>query len=230
MKTITSDEVWPHGWVALLDPGAPIAIGYDPATTTKGRSNPSAISVVQKLGVDYYARAVIRFKTGEPKVARAIIASGLAAMGARNLRPRRLCVAATNERFFATDLRTHFASEVPVELVIESERTSYLGEAMNFKTYLGNLLVNALEDGHCVLPNESWLRKDWRSVKREGGGFVYELDEDGNHADTWVATALALHGLGGAGGSAKAAGMPTGTFGSPRVQRQGIRNPYAHLF
>jgi len=57
-------------------------------------------------------------------------------------RVRRLCIDATNERFFATDLRTEFAAKVPGRTHHHLKKTTYRGEEMLMKAYLGNLLVS----------------------------------------------------------------------------------------
>jgi hypothetical protein len=225
IRALTPKEAWPDDWKYLLGDG-PIAIGIDPATTTKKLSNPTSIVVTQKDGLDYFVRAAIRFKTADPAITRAFL--DLALDLPNNRRARRLVIAATSERFFATDLRTNYAGKVPVELVIESEAMEYLGEKMTYKLYLGNLVVNTLNDAKLGLPNAIWLRNDLRQP--EGATFQAEPDENGNHADAFVALGCSLHGLISAGGPATAEAVALSTIGLPRVQRPGIKNPYANRF
>ncbi len=225
IRAITPAEAWPDEWKYLLGDG-PIAVGIDPATTTKKLSNPTSIAVAQKDGLDYFIRAVIRFKTADPAITRAFLDRAITLPG--NRRVRRIVIAATGERFFASDLRSKFAGKAPVELVIESEGVEYLGEKMTYKLYLGNLLVNTLNDAKLGLPNAIWLRNDLRQP--EGATFQAEPDENGNHADAFVAIGCALHGLISASGPATATAVALSSIGAPLRLRQGLKNPLAHLY
>jgi hypothetical protein len=225
IRALTPAEAWPDEWKYLLGDG-PIAVGVDPATTTKKLSNPTSIVVTQGEGLDYIVRAAIRFKTNDPAVTRAFIDRAIDLPN--NKRVRRVVILATSERFFATDERSRLAGRVPVELVIESEKTSYMGEEMTFKLYLGNLVVNTLNDNRLAVPNAVWLRNDLRQP--EGATFIAEPDENGNHADAFCALGASLHGLISAGGPVTAAAVPLSTIGSPPAVRPGLKNPLAHLF
>jgi phage FluMu gp28-like protein len=88
------------------------------------------------------------------------------------------------------------------DLVIASETIEKGLEEMTYKSYLGNLLVNALEDRHLLLPADRWVRNDFRLVFKNKGSFDNEVDNAGHHADTFDATKLALHALTRAGGPA----------------------------
>lgn len=227
-RAIKPSEVLPAGWRDLITPQHPLAAGLDVATTTKRKSNPSALAIVQKVAGDFIVRAVARWKTGDPRATAAVLDELLALP--HGLRLRRLVIDATSERFFAAEQRARLAGRVVVELVVRSEATTYRGEAMNWKTYLGNLLVQTCEDGHLLLPEAEWLRADLRSVKRDKGGFVCEVDADGNHGDCFNAIEQALHGVFGADGPATASATSVGNFSVPSPARPGLRNPFAHFF
>lgn len=229
-RAISPAEVWPRDWKDLLTDSHPIAIGGDLATTEKKTSNPSALAVVQKAGLDFIVRAVVRFKTSDEAAWEAILDDCLNLP--RGLRVRRVCLDATNERFFASRQRSRLAGKTIVDLVIKSESIKYLNEEMNVKAYLGNLFVNTIEDGHLLLPQCDWLRDDIRQVKRDRGTFTAEPDESGNHADAENAIELGLHGLISASGPAQAEASAVGTGGHTlkEAQRPGIKNPWAHLF
>jgi len=47
-----------------------------------------------------------------------------------------------------------------LEDIVSSENHTYLGETMTFKVYLGNLLVNTMEDGHFAMADEVWIKDD----------------------------------------------------------------------
>lgn len=231
MKAIKADSILPPGWLTLFSETHPlIGIGLDPATTTKKTSNPSAISVVQKVGLMYLARLIIRFKTDDPDVTELILRTIVDGLRSRGLSVRRLVILATNERFFAVSMRKKFAAKVPVELVIESENITYLGETMLYKAYLGNLVVNTIEDGYLPLPPEPFIKTDMRLVVKDRGTFDSELGEDGGHGDTFASTGGALHALKTKGGPAEAAGAQVGTFGAKPVATRKLLNPYANQF
>jgi len=217
-------DILPPGWLDVFAPDAPrIGIGLDPATTTKAKSNPSGISVIQQVGLVYFARLVVRFKTDDPDVTEGLLTLILDGLRSRGLSVRRLCILATNERFFATALRKKFTGKVPVELVIESEKTAYLGEEMLYKAYLGNLFVGTIDDGYLPLPPEEFIKRDVRQVVRDRGTFDAEVAEDGGHGDTFASTSAALHALKTKSGPAIASAACVGTYGTPR-------NPGRQLF
>ncbi len=205
-----------------------IGIGVDPATTTKKKSNPSAIAVIQQVGLSYFVRILLRFKTSDDRVTTGLIHE-LALELPHGLKVRRVCILATNERFYAGQLRRSLAGKVPVEAVIESEATQYLGEQMTVKAYLGNQLVNTIDDGYLPLPDEKWVQSDFRQVDRDKGTFNAEPDENGNHADGFCATGAGLHALIGRGGPAQARAVTTGSFGG-RKSSGGWKNPYFSKF
>ena len=208
-RAIKPSEVWPRGWKDLLT-DHPLAIGGDLATTEKKTSNPSALAVTQKVGLDYIVRAVCRFKTASEQYWEAILDEALDLP--RGLRVRRVCLDASNERFFASRQRNRLAGRAVVDLVIKSESIEYLGESMPVKQYLGNLFCNTIEDGHLLLPPSDWLRDDIRQVKRDRGTFVADVDKQGNHADAHDAIELSLHGLISSSGPAQATAAPTGNL------------------
>jgi hypothetical protein len=226
-------NILPPGWLDYFDRDSPrIGIGLDPATTTKKTSNPSGITVTQQVGLMYFARLILRFKTDDPDITEALLRLILDGLRSRGLSARRLCIAATNERFFAAAMRKKFAGKVPVELVIESEKTSYLGEEMLFKAYLGNLFVSTIDDGYLPLPPSEWVKNDVRLVVRERGTFDADLGEDGGHGDTFVSTGLSLHALKTKGGPAEAAAVRRGTFGlaGTNAAARKLNNPHAHRY
>lgn len=220
-------EAWPAGWRANLR-GGKIGVGGDIGTTTNAKSNPSAIAVTEQLGRDFWVRALVRFKCDDPDVWAAMLNQAL--ILPEPMRVRRVCLDATSEKFFAAGQQKRLLGRVPVELVVASEKTEYLGEEMNFKVYTGNLLVNTCEDNRLAVPNEIWVRNDIRSVQREKGSFETPVGEDGGHGDCFDAVKLSLHALISGGGPAEASAAAVGTFGGGWRQRLGLKNPWAHKF
>jgi len=189
-------------WLGHHLGNGPIGLGWDLATTTKATSNPSALCVMERQGAEYIHRAIVTWKTADPDIAIERAMRIARVVRSRPAGPaRRLCIDATNERYFAQSARKELGSEVPVELVVGSETTQRPGmeEPLTMKQYLGGLLVGELDDNHLLLPPERYVREDWRLVRKERGQFVCEPDVDGKHGDTFDAAKLALHALTGSG-------------------------------
>lgn len=181
---------FPEQWES--DPaGGSVGLGLDLATTENEVSNPSSLAVVQEMSGIYVVRLLLRWKTSDPEVTRGIVRRVLDALSHK----RGLDVDATNERFFATDLRTRLAGVVAVRLIIASENTLQAGQEVKMKTALGNRLVAALEDGRLALPQARWVKDDLRLVRKEKGLFVNDTDSAGNHGDAFDAIKLALNVL-----------------------------------
>lgn len=188
-------------WIREHVGGGPVGLGLDLATTEKATSNPSAFAIVEQVGVDLIARALIVWKTKDPDIAMDRIARLVDAVEKRPAggRAKALSVDATNERYFASDIRKALAKRLPVHLIVNSETVERPGyEPMNYKQFLGGQLVGELDDNHLWLPPERYIKDDFRLVKKERGLFVCEPDTDGKHGDTFDATKLAIHSLKGA--------------------------------
>lgn len=217
-------DMLPPGWRGVFAPAGRVGIGIDLATTTKAKSNPSSLAVVQEVGLNYFARLLIRYKVDatrldvHERLMRMIVAGLHSGDASRDLRVVRACVDATNERYGAAELKKRLAGLLPVELIIASEGIEYRGTKMTFKSYQTSLYLNTIDDGRLLLPDEQWVEDDARQVKSEKGLFYADVDESGNHADTFDATKQALHALrtGGRGGPAEASAAGVGTFGQPR--------------
>lgn len=184
------EHTLPADWREQLGIGDEfVSIGFDVATTEKNTSNPSSITITTKSGVDLLARLIFRWKTEDPKVS-----TGYVREFVTSLRCRRLVIDASNERFYARQVRDEFSRFCPVELVVSSENIKIGAEEMPVKTYLGNLVVNALDDARLVLPPHREVRQDFRLVRKARGRFDNEVDGSGNHGDTFDSTKLSVHG------------------------------------
>lgn len=180
-----------------LGPGA-VGLGIDPATTTKESSNPTAVAIAERIGVDTIFRAILIWKTSDPKIQRERFLRLLEGIAHRPVggRARRGAIDATNERMFAADLRDILANVIPLEMVVGSEVVAIPGaEDMNQKQRLGSKLVAELEDNHVWLPPERYVKEDFRLVKKDRGQFICHPDEQGRHGDTFDAAKLALFAL-----------------------------------
>lgn len=202
----------PRGWPSMFVPDHPtIGLGLDIATTEKQKSNPSSLAVSQYVAPIYFVRLLVSWKTADPNVTRAVIKYVIAGLPF-DYKPRKLCIDATSERFFAAELKRELYAIVPVELVVSSEATEYMGERMTFKQYLGNLAVNTIDDGQLALPKERWVQKDFRLVVRDRGTFDCDVDEDGRHGDTFDGVKLSIHAITSKGESANASAVQVGTY------------------
>lgn len=224
-KIVNVAGLLPEGWTSALDKDNPVlTLGLDVGTTAKKTSNPSVLSLCQKVGHEHRFPLIARFKSKDPAVTIALIEEIIKGAASVGLRIRCLCIDATSEKFFAVAVRRHFAGRLVVHLIVSSEATEYGGERMLWKAYLGNLFVNTIEDGYMALPAETWVKTDVRSVNREKGTFEAEITEDGGHGDVFDGCKLALHGQVAKGGPSEVAAAGVGMAAGARPVRRGIMN------
>jgi hypothetical protein len=214
--------------VGLLGRG-PVSLGYDIATTEGKTSNPSSITLAQREGPLFLARLILVWKAADPEVPKALLRELIGLLLSAGHRPQGLDIDATSERYFAAQVRVEFAPLLPVGLVVAGEKTQFRGEDLNWKNYLGNGLLNLLQDGRMALPESRYVRDDFRLVKRTPTGLNAEVASDGKHADTFDSTKLAIHRLFNPHGPAFAEAVELGDFRRSGVD-QGWKNPYAAAF
>lgn len=177
-----------------------VGIGYDPATTTKATSNPSGVTISEMTGGTRAQRLVMCWKEKEPSV---VIERMRQICETIRRRPcanpaQRLCIAATNERYFAKMLADALGALVPVELIIESEGIDAPGydKPTNLKTYLGDIYSAAVNENRYDLPAGAYFKADQRLTVKSGGRYECDVDAStGAHGDTFVSGALAEHAL-----------------------------------
>lgn len=185
-------------WLSVNLNENPMGLGLDLATTEKETSNPTSFSVVEGSGVEVIGRCTFVWKTKDPAIAKDRIRRIVRVINARpGGRARRLCIDATNERYFAMEVASMLAGEVPVELVIGGETIEIPGydDPITMKAYLGSLLVDVLDNNHLTLPPGRYIKEDFRLVKRDRGSFVAETTSDGKHGDTFDSHKLGLWAL-----------------------------------
>ena len=176
----------------------PVAIGVDLGTTEKQTSNPTAVTVMERSGVEVAGLLTLVWKTKDPAIAkerfRRVVEEIRAARPGNP--PRRMAVDATNERYFATEVQRELSSLVPVELVVGSETVEQPGsEPITKKALLGSQYVDAIDNNRVTLAPERYIRDDHRLVRRDRGSFDCELGPNGEHGDTFDSHKLALHAL-----------------------------------
>lgn len=219
----------PSEWADKLT-GGPIGIGYDVATTTKGQSNPSALTVTERVSPLVVERLNLRWKTDDPDVAIAIIDRVLDHIAAAQRRPRRLAIDASNEKYFARRVQAHLAGRLPVELVVSGASVEWRGETFSYKVLLGNLYVESFVDNVIAIAPETWLKDDRRLVQRDRGSFVTPVGKDGGHGDTFDSGKLGLWALESGGGPVSASGVSVGAsnaLGSSVSAIRNLRSPLA---
>lgn len=205
---MTPREAISSQWAQLISDG-PLALGYDVATSEKGVSNPSSVTVMQRDGRTSIARLIVTWKTREPAIARQVITCVLDDIQRAGFKPRRLVIDASSEKYFAADMRTFLRSRCPVELVGGGQKLTFRGESLDAKTLLGNMYVAAIEDALLLLPAGEWIEFDHRLVKVEAGRFVTDLGPSGEHGDTFDSGKLAYWGM-QVGGNTQAHAAPIG--------------------
>ena len=175
----------------------PVGLGFDVATSTKGKSNPSVVSLLEEHGPEWIVRCRFIWKTKDPEIANQRILSILGVLERRGIRPRALAQDATNERYYAEQTRKYFRAKVPVVLVVASEAVDKpsLDKPTNWKEYLGNQLIAKLDDNNLTLPSDEYTRVDYRLVMKDRGRIVCEPNDQGMHGDCFDADKLAAHAL-----------------------------------
>lgn len=171
-----------------IDPNAKVGLGFDVATTVKGISNPSVLSLVEEHGPEWLVRARLVWKTKDPAIANERL-DGVIDLVARRPGGRAIALAqdATNEKYYAEDNRKRLRRKLPVILVVASESVDKPGldKPTNWKEYSGDRLVEKLDDNNLTLPGDTYTREDYRLVMKDRGKFVCEPNERGMHGDTF---------------------------------------------
>jgi hypothetical protein len=217
----------------LVNVSTAVAAGLDIATTEKNTSNPTALTVAYEDGVDALCVVTFVWKTRDPAVAKERIRRTLTTINARPSggRARRLCVDATNERYFATEVQREMADLVMVETVVSSETVEQPGsDPITKKAWLGNKLVAVFNDARIIVAPDRYLKTDMRLVRHHKGTLDSEVGPNGEHGDTFDSHKLAIHALTStAGGMENTDGISLGHPGAmggytfkPRMLGRGV--------
>jgi hypothetical protein len=170
-------------------------VGIDPATTTREISNPTALTVTYDTAGLYCERAVFLWKEKNPKIARDRIRRIL-----QLIAPRRACIDATGEAYFARETADDLGALCPWELVdarvkVEPVPPGYERDPI-YKTWTGDRYSGMVNDNRLVCPGDEYYKDDHRMVVKTGGLYACEPDpRDGKHGDTFDSGKLALHAL-----------------------------------
>ena len=165
-----------------------VGIGVDWATTERETSNPTAVTVMEREGVEKRAVLTCVWKTRDPDVAIDRLTRIVETVNARpeGGRARRLCQDATSEKYHCANVRKALRGLVIVEDMVGSETIEKPGkEPMTMKAYLGNQFVGEIDDNHVTLAPERYIKEDFRLVKRDRGTFITDISPSGGHGDTF---------------------------------------------
>ena len=192
-----------------------LTLGIDLGTTENKKSNPTAFALLESIGLKRYMRLGARFKTGQRDVIEGTIVRLLDLLDRRERKLRVIIMDASNERLTAGDIAQDLSGRVSMRAAVLSTTRIVYGEKVSLKTYISSLVVTHLEDGRLILPPAEWIKKDFRQIVREKGGFTAAVAEDGAHADLFCATGLGLDGF-DTDGPIEAAGVSVSDWGGSR--------------
>jgi len=197
---------------AVLTSG-PVGIGWDVASTTGEMSNPSSVTITESVGGERLQRLVVVFKQRKGVIARHWVRSLVEVVRSRPSGgpARRICIDGSNERLFAQDTKDEFAGLIPVEIILNGSNVDPhppgYREAVNYKTFLGDLYCAAVNDGRTVMPPDDYIKVDHLLPLKDGGRYVCTPDSDGRHGDTFDSGKNAEYALTSQSGSGVAAGV-----------------------
>jgi hypothetical protein len=173
----------------------PLALGIDLGTTTGKTSNPTSLALVEADGIEYAVRLAARWKTDKGDVTKGLVLMLCAELVRRGKALRVVHVDASNERFFAADLRNALAGLVRCDLAVFGTNVMYRGESLTLKARACARVEMAAQDNRLRLPAADWVRRDLRQMVKEAGRYEAAVEADGSHADFFIALALALDAL-----------------------------------
>ena len=169
----------------------PVGMGFDVASTTNEKSNPSSITVTENVGGERFQRLTVVFKSKKRPVMSDYLTRCVRVVRERKDGggPRRLCIDASNERLAAEETKDDLLPIVPVELVlgnkhVEPRPTGYQDE-VNYKTYQGDLYCAAVNDGRTVMAPDDYVKQDHRLPIKNNGRYECPVDSEGRHGDTF---------------------------------------------
>lgn len=209
-RPLTIAKAFPLDVLDIVGDG-PLALGCDLGTTTGKTSNPTAIALVERDGLDNAVRLAARWKTDKPEVTTGVLVMLCAELVRRGKRLRVVNLDASNERFFAAEVRKALSRLVRVQLSVLGSKVQYRGESMTLKTRACARVEMAAQDNRLRLPRATWIQRDLRQMTKEAGTYTAAVEADGSHADFYIALALAIDALDDTG-PAEADAAPIGSL------------------
>ncbi|MBE7497129.1 MAG: hypothetical protein HS117_19480 [Verrucomicrobiaceae bacterium] len=195
--------------------------GYDIATTTNAKSNPSSLTLTQAKGAERRARLIVRWKSANPEFSKSLVIRACETLKHAGGTLRAVGIDGSNERYFASQMKAALeAAGFSVQIVVSGETQEDPDNPkakMRMKEKLGGLLVNTATDRLLALPPDKWVKDDFLLQKKEKGLFVCDLDAAGNHGDTFDSTKLSVFAL-EVEGQPDVFEMPIGSFSQPTAR------------
>jgi hypothetical protein len=185
---------------ANLGPGR-VGLGFDPASTTGETSNPSSFTATEERGIERAQRVVVLWKEKRENVQKDRLRQLINTVASRSSGGPavRLCIAAGNERLFSQGVQEDMAALIPVDLIIEGGSVKPLPpgyqEAINYKTWLGDIYSAAVNDNHYAMPCNDYFKQDQRLTVKNAGRYECDPEPDGKHGDTFVSGEMAEYAL-----------------------------------
>ena len=187
-------DAWDRNYGCLFITGGSAAVGLIKLMEAMERGERAGCVYAedtQRIDGRYATKLILSFKSKDPKKPKGILREL-----ATRLKAKAVAIDATSEVYWATEVREELEGVCDVILVKNSEKLEVMGERVLYKTYLGQLLVNAIDESQIDVPNDFNVKDDFRLVKKMKGGFDNSLDAaTGRHGDLFDGTKLSLHAI-----------------------------------
>ena len=198
-----------------------VALGMDLGTTTKEKSNPTALATVTPDGEGFHVPALTWWKTSDPRVTKGRVRAFVLALKAAGVTIRGLGIDGTSETFFAKELAAELSDLCEVTIYIGGANVdgvkSIDGLNVNVKAHKGNRISTLAESDLLSLPGGRYLYEDWMLVKKRAGTFEASIGSQGQHGDTFDAVGLGILRL-EITGEVECYTMPVGSFSQPTAR------------
>lgn len=173
-----------------------ISLGLDLGTTTKEKSNPTALAAVAAELDGFHVPSLAWWKTSDPRVTKGRVKAVVIALKEAGVEVIGLGIDGTSETFFAKELASELSGLCEVTIYIGSAsvegQKDVDGFSVNVKAHKGNRLSNLAESDKLSLPGGRYVYDDFMLVKRRGGSFDASIGSQGQHGDTFDAVALGI--------------------------------------
>jgi hypothetical protein len=173
-----------------------ISLGLDLGTTTKEKSNPTALAAVAAELDGFHVPSLAWWKTSDPRVTKGRVKAVVASLKQAGIEVVGLGIDGTSETFFAKELASELSGLCEVTIYIGSANVEGQkdvdGFAVNVKAHKGNRLSSLAESDKLSLPGGRYVYDDFMLVKRRAGSFDASIGSQGQHGDTFDAVALGI--------------------------------------
>lgn len=176
----------------------PVGIGVDVASTTGATSNPTSVSVMERVGQERPIRLIVCWKEKREAMQRERLREILRVVRERRSGSpaQKLCIDGSNERLFAEGTATELRGIVSVDVIVASETVEpvppgYEKTGVNYKTYTGDRYAMSVNEGRVPLPSHEYVKQDHMLPIKDAGRYVCTPEPNGMHGDTFDSSKLA---------------------------------------